>query len=186
VKIPAMKKTGARTFAVLAVAAALVVSAGCGKSQKTESAADWANGACTAINTWISSLKSIQNNLSAAGIPTKQQIQNAGKQAEDATQTLSKSLKSLGKPNTQSGQQAKSTLDTLSTELDGDRQTVKDAVDSVKSLTDLPAAISKVSGAFASAQQQIGSAVTTLKGLDTKGELQSAFKQAPACASLKG
>ena len=78
------------------------------------------------------------------------------------------------------GDQAKTTLDTLSGQLQTGLDTVKNADDE-----GLVQSLSTVTTALATAQTQIKTAFDQLKGLDAQGELSDAFKQASACDSLR-
>ena len=119
--------------------------------------------------------KSLTGNLSKAG------LQDAADKAKTATDTFVSTTKGLGKPDTDSGKQAKATLDTLSSQLDADATAVKSASES-----SLLTGISTASATLVTAQNQIKTAFDQLKGLDPKGELGDAFSQASSCSSLTG
>jgi hypothetical protein len=167
--------------AVLVLSTALLAS-GCGSDKSaatttTTSAADWASGFCSAVTTFKNSLTDTANTLT--GNISKAGLQNAVDEAKSATDTFVSTTKDLGKPNTSDGQQAKATLDTLSSQLEADVTSVQSATDS-----GVLAGISKATGALATAQTQITTAYNQLKGLDAKGELGDAFSQASSCSSL--
>ena len=173
-----------RLLGAVAVIALTVFAAGCGSNKSadtttTSSTVQWASGLCTAVSTYQASLtdaaKSLTGNLSKAG------LQDAVDQAKKATDTFVSTTKSLGKPDTDSGKQAKATLDTLSSQLNADVDTVKSA-----SSSSLLTAISTISATLVTAQKQITTAFDQLKGLDAKGELGDAFSQASSCSSLTG
>jgi len=173
-----------RLIGAAAAVALFVFAAGCGSSKNaatttTSSTVDWANGVCSAVSTYQASLtaaaKSLTGNLSKAG------LQDAANQAKTATDTFVSTTKGLGKPDTDSGKQAKATLDTLSSQLDADVSAVKSA-----SQSGLLTGISTASATLVTAQKQITTAFDQLKGLDPKGELGDAFSQASSCSSLTG
>jgi hypothetical protein len=178
---------GARSARLLGTAAAVALTlfaAGCGSNKSagtttTSSTVDWANGLCSAVSTYQASLtaaaKSLTGNLSKAG------LQDAADKAKTATDTFVSTTKGLGKPDTDSGKQAKATLDTLSSQLDADATAVKSASES-----SLLTGISTASATLVTAQNQIKTAFDQLKGLDPKGELGDAFSQASSCSSLTG
>ena len=122
-----------------------------------------------------SAASSLTGNLSKSG------LQNAVDQAKTATDTFVSTVKGLGKPNTTDGAQAKSTIDTLSTQLDDDLNTIKSI-----SGSSLLEGVSTASATLVTAQKQITTAFDQLKGLDPKGELGDAFSQASSCSSLTG
>ena len=161
-----------------------LLAAGCGSSSNntpttTSSTVTWANSVCGAAVTYGSSLTAAAK--SVTGNPSKAGLQDAADQVKSATDTFVSTIKGVGKPNTPSGQQAKATLDTLATQLDTDSSTIQGATeDSVL------AGVAAATGALATAQAQIKTAFSTLKGLDAKGELGQAFAQASSCSSLTG
>ncbi len=171
----------------LALAALLVVLAvlagGCGKS-KPPSAADWANGVCSAVSAWTTSLADATDTLKNGNV-TKQSVQSAANDAKDATDKLTKDLKKLGKPNTTAGAQAQETVDQLSTEIQSGMATIQDAVKNLSSATGALTGVTTVSTTLTTLQSDITSAYRTLSKLDPGGELQQAFQQAPACASFR-
>jgi CHASE3 domain sensor protein len=166
-------------IAVLVGLVALVaVACGSDKSSQSSSTTDWANGVCSAVTTYRQSLTdatdSLKGNVSQAG------FQDLAKQVQKATDSFVKKIKSLGKPDTDAGKQAKATLDTLGIQLNSNLDTVK-AVDG----TSLVQGLSTVTSALATTQTQMKSAFDQLQDLDAQGELSDAFKQASACDSLR-
>lgn len=168
-----------RSLALVALVAALAAGCGSDKSKDSSSSTtDWANGVCSAVTTYRDSLTkaadSLKGNVSKAG------FEDASKQVQTATKSFVDETKSLGKPNTDSGKQAKDTLDTLSSQLNNDLDTIKGADGA-----GLVQGLSVVTGALASAQTQVQTAFDQLKSLDAKGELSDAFDKASACSSLR-
>ncbi len=164
------------------VLAAALLAAGCGSSKSAEttttsSTVEWANGVCSAVTTYKNSLTDTAKTLT--GDLSKSGLQDAADQVKSATDTFISTTKSLGKPDTDAGKQAKTTLDTLSSQLDADATTIQSTTDS-----GVLAGISTATGALATAQTQITTAFDQLKGLDAKGELGDAFSQASSCSSL--
>ena len=171
-------------FSLLAVAAVVVVAAGCGSSNKnadtsTQASAtvEWAGGLCSALTTYTTSLtdaaKTLTGNLSKSG------VQDAADSVKSATDTFVSDTKGLGKPDTSSGQQAKETIDTLSTNLDKDVSTIQDAAGS-----GLLKGASTITTTLTTVQSELTTAFNELKSLDAKGELSQAFSDAPSCSSL--
>jgi hypothetical protein len=156
------------------------LAAGCGsdKSSESNSATDWANGVCSAVTTYRQSVTdaagSLKGNVSQSG------FKDATNEVQKATDTLVDTIKGLGKPDTDAGNQAKTTVDTLSGQLQSDLDTVKNAGGQ-----GLVQSLSTVTTALATAQTQITTAFNELKGLDAQGELSDAFKQASSCDSLR-
>jgi hypothetical protein len=177
-------KRSVRFLGAAVVVVLTIFAAGCGSNKSadtttTSSTVDWANGLCSAVSTYQASLtsaaKSLTGNLSKSG------LQAAVDQAKTATDTFVTTTKNLGKPDTDAGKQAKTTVDTLSSQLDDDINTIKSA-----SGSGLLTGISTATATLATAQKQITTAFDQLKGLDPKGELGDAFSQASSCSSLTG
>jgi hypothetical protein len=166
-------------LAVLLVVVALAaVACGSDKSSSSSSATDWANGVCSAVTTYTKSLTDAAQTFK--GDVSKSGFQTATKQIQKATDTFTSTVKDLGKPGTNAGDQAKTTVDTLSSQLNSDLDTFKSAGGN-----GLLQGLSSATGALATAQSQLTTAFNELKSLDAKGELSDAFKQASSCASLR-
>jgi hypothetical protein len=164
------------------LAATAILAAGCGSkssttTETTSSTVTWANGVCGAAVTYEAALKSAAKSLASS--PSKSGLQAAADQVKTATNTFVSTTKGLGKPDTSAGQQAKQTLDTLSTGLNKDVSTIENA-----SGGGVIAGIPVITTALTTAQSQITTAFTQLKGLDAKGELSNAFSQASSCSSF--
>jgi uncharacterized protein YoxC len=186
-----MKRTRSRLPLILGGLAALVVLAGaaCGGSggsttTNAQAAQDWANGLCTATNTYIDSLTSLGNSLKGGNL-TKESLDQALKNAKSATETFGDDVKGLGTPPV-SDSKAKDALDTLKDDLSKDADTIKNALSNVSNVTQALSAVSTVTATLATLGTQISSAYNAVKQSDPKGTVQTAFKNAPACSSLIG
>jgi archaellum component FlaC len=179
---------GTRTTvgAAALVAAVGLLAAGCGgsSSSSTTPTDTWASGVCSAITTWKTQLTSIESTVKSGGV-SKDSINTAVTQAKDATDTLAKDLKKLGKPDTQAGAQAQDTVDQLSSQIETGMTTIEDAVKNVSNVSGALAAVTTVSSTLTTLQSDISAAYKTLVQLDPGGELQQAFQQAPDCASFR-
>jgi methyl-accepting chemotaxis protein len=181
-----MAGTRTRAAAALLVAFAALAAAGCGGSSSSTTPTDtWASGVCTAISTWKTSLTSIESTVKSGGV-SKDSLNAGVTQAKDATKTLADSLKKLGKPNTQAGQQAKDDVDQLSTELTKNAQTIQDAITNASGAAGLVTAISTASSTLVTMGNEVSTTIGDLQKLDPKGEIQQAFKQSSSCKSLLG
>jgi methyl-accepting chemotaxis protein len=175
---------------LLATASLVFLVAGCGSSgggstTTTTSASatqTWASGVCSAITTWQAAIKSAA--ASVTSDPTKNGLQAAAADAKSATENLSSDLKGLGKPGTQAGQQAKDSLDQLSTDLQQGATTIGSAVEGVSSVSDALSAAPTVTDTLKTMQTQIKTTIKDIQGLDAKGELKNAFANSAACDSL--
>jgi len=176
-----------RLLLVPALAIALL-AAGCGgdssSSNETMSPTDWANGVCGAITTWTSSLTSATDSLKGGNI-SKESLQSATDDVESSTKTFTEDLKDLGKPDTETGQQAKDLLDGLDDDLNADVEEIQTTVDSVSGVSDVLSAVSDVSGTLGKMGQQVSSTFSQLDQLDTSKELEQAFQDAGSCDQLQ-
>jgi len=183
-----------RSLLAVLVLAAAIVAAGCGGGSSssssgatgTESSAtaadDWANSVCGAFVAWNNSItdagQGIRDNPSEEGIKT------AGEQIQSATQTLADDLRGLGKPDTESGQQAKDTIDQLATNLDTSLQKINDAMDNASGTSGAVAAASTIGTSLTEMAGHVSTAFQQLQDIDAQGELRDAFEQSDSCAGL--
>src|SRR5262245_23041145 len=116
-----------------------VAASGCGK-KKPPTATVWMNSLCTAITTWTDSLTTAAQSV-ASGNATKESLQSAAGDVQDATKTFADDLRSLGKPDTQAGHQAQQSLDSLSTQIDTNVNTIQTEIDNASGLSGVLAAI---------------------------------------------
>ena len=176
--------TRTRTLAAALVAGIALVAAGCGGNDKSESAAtQWAGDVCTAVNTWRSDIATTASSVTSN--PTRAGLQQAADDAKSTTATLVDTLKGLGAPDTESGEQARSAVDTLSTALQGDVDTIQKAVQDVSGVQGLLGAVSEVSTALTSISSQLSDALDELGALrNVDDQLQQAFSDAESCNGL--
>jgi uncharacterized protein YoxC len=168
--------------AVLAVVLVVLV-AGCGKS-KPKTATDWANSVCSDVSTWKSSLADATNSLQGGNV-SKDSLQSAVNDAKDATSTLTKDLKSLGKPPTESGAKAQQTVQTLSNQINEGVSTIQNTISSVTTVSNALNAVSIVSSQINVLKNDITAAYNTLVKINPRGELQQAFQKADDCAPFR-
>jgi hypothetical protein len=177
----------ARAVQLAAALAGALVAAGCGGggatgSATTSAATGWANSLCQATATWRNAItsagQSLQNN------PTEEGLKAAGQDVQGATRTFSQELGNLGKPETESGQQAQALVDQLaedmSTGLDKIQTAIKGATDASSALS----AVSTVSSTLLTAGDQVTTTIQKLQQLDAQGELGDAFRDADACSGV--
>jgi hypothetical protein len=170
--------------AALAVSGAVLVVSGCGggssSSSTTSATVTWADGVCSAIVSYKTSVTDTGQTLKAN--PSKAGLSDAAQSLQGATDDLVTTLKGLDEPGTDAGATAKQTLDVLSTQLQAGAQAIKEAAAGAS----LVSAAAVVSTTLLSLQTDIKSAVDQFGNADAKGELQDAFSQASSCADLPG
>jgi len=180
-----MRRTWTAALIVVALAG---VAAGCGGSSDDETTADptaaWASGFCSAVTTWTDDLQSITQQFTDTSNLSQDGLASAADDARTSTQQLVDSLKALGAPETDSGQEVKSALDTLSTTLDAETAQIQETAQGVTSVTDLPSAITKISDSLSALGTAFSDTLQTIENADTKGELKTALEDSPDCADI--
>ncbi len=174
-------------IAAILVLALAGVAAGCGGDDETESdpTAAWADGFCSAVTDWTDEMRTITSqftdntsNLSEDG------LQSAATDAQTATQTLVDELRDLGAPETDSGQEVKDALDTLSTTLEDETAEIEDTANGVSSITELPSAISTILSSLSALGASVAETLQTIDDADASGELRTALEDSPECADI--
>jgi hypothetical protein len=161
----------------------VVLAAGCGKS-KPPTPEDWANGVCSSLSTWKTSITSATDSVRSGNV-TKDSITGAVDDAKTATDKLTSDLKKLGKPNTSAGAEAQTTVDQLSTQVSDGVDTIQATVKNISSVSSALAAVSTVSTTLKTINNDISTAFKTLSNLQPGSELQKAFQSAPDCAPFR-
>ena len=181
------KRTTIALLAVLVAAAAL--AGGCGgsssSSSTTTSAESWANDFCGAFSTWTTSFEAAFEPIKSGNV-SKDSLQTATTNMKDATSTFVDDVKSLGTPDTEGGQKAKESLNTLADELSTNVDDIKQAVDGISGVQGLATAASSIQTTIQKMGNDAQTALTDVKNADVKGELESAIKNAPNCKKLNG
>ena len=172
-----------RVASAVAVVAALVAAAGCGGGDDSSATEQWASSACSAVNTWTSSLESISDTVKQD--PTKESVDKAYDDLMRSTQTLVDDLKGLGPPETEAGQAAEDAINALADDLDQSLEEMKTAIDDAAGASGVLSAISVVSGNLATMSDDASSTIETIQQLDGGEELKNAFEQADSCADLR-
>src|SRR5262249_28724039 len=166
-----------------AVAVLVLSTAACGGGGDTTttaaggtSAEQWADGVCSSVTTWKSSLEKAKTDFTSH--PSESQLRRTGRDIENATQTLARSLKQLGTPETAQGQAAKQSLDTLATSLENGMNKINQ---DLKSGDGLMLQVASIGTTLTSMAKSLTVAGSNLKSLAPGADLQHAFKQASAC-----
>lgn len=167
------------------VLALALAASGCGGSDdEADPTAAWASGFCTAVTTWTDSLQDVTPQFTDTSNLSEQGLQDAADDVKDATQQLVDDLRALGAPETASGEQIRSSLDSLSTTLETEADTIESTVEGVSGLTGLPSAISTVSTSLSAMGAAFSEALQAIAEADVGGELQSALEDSPECADI--
>ena len=125
---------------------AVFLAAGCGGDDGGggSSTTEWADGVCSAITTWSESITSTADSLRGGNL-TEDELRNAVDDFESATSDFVDDLTGLEAPDTESGEQAKESLDELSANVEQNVSTMKSAVDDASGASEVLEAISTVS-----------------------------------------
>jgi hypothetical protein len=170
-----------RRFTLLALALAL---GGCGGGDDNDSSAseNYANSVCGQLSMWVADQQDTVSSLQDAGLSvTREDLRAAVGDVRDSTQVLVEDLKGLNPPETDAGNQAKSELDDLGSELTQQVDTVEQALDAD---TGVVALASTVTTAMSTATNEVKSTLTELQNLDS-GELKDAFQDSDDCTMLR-
>jgi hypothetical protein len=173
--------TRTRSFAATLVGGIALAAAGCGGDDSQVSAStQWAGDLCTAITTWKSEVTSAADSITSN--PSRDTFEQAAGDAKQATETLVDTVKGLGAPDTEAGDQAKAAVDTLATELQSDVDTIQQALSDASGVQGLLAAVSTVSATVSKMSSQLSSSLDELSSLrDVDGQLRQSFADASAC-----
>ena len=172
-----------RRLGVLTVVLALATTsalAGCGGSDEESAGEQWAGEVCTQLSTWVTGVEEAIKPLTDNPLSLdKTAVQVATEDVRGATDELVDSLADLGRPETESGEQAKSELDGLATQLQQQIDDVEQAAESGSlSLVTITSALTAASAA-------VRSSFESLQSLDGGEELRDGFEDAAACDSLR-
>lgn len=179
-------------YAICTAALALAVAvAGCGGSDESSStteatpASEWADGFCTAVTTWTDDLTSVKNDFGVDDL-SQDGLQAAADDVTASTQTLVDDLQGLGAPDTESGEEVKSSIDELASTLETESDAIQTTIDETSGITELPGAAQDVLSSLEAMASAFQSTLTTIGDADVQGELESALESSPACDDLAG
>jgi len=179
-----------RPLLAAVAAAGVLVAAGCGGpdgggSGRATPANEWANGLCSSLETWKSSLSSIAGGLRSGGLTTAS-LQGAADRARTSTDAFATGLVTLGMPESAAEQKALQSLERLRAEIPSDIRTIEAAVNGASGIDGVLNAVGVTTHTITEAGTQLTDTVTGFRQADVKGELEAAFKQAPNCRTLTG
>ena len=176
--------TRTRMLAAALVAGTALVAAGCGgNDSQVPASTQWASDLCTAVTTWRSDIASTAETLTSN--PSRAGFEQAAEDAKKTTETLVDTVKGLGAPDTTAGEQARTTVDTLSTDLSTDVETIQNAVEDVSGVQSLLTAATTVSATVSKISDQVSSSLDELGSLrDVDDQLKQSFADAESCNGL--
>ena len=188
------------TFALAACFASFALfAAGCGgddesssqttteaptEAQTGTSTDEWANSFCSALTTWKNDLEEAAEPLTDLSSLSEESLQQAADDAKTATETLSDSLNGLGRPDISSGDQVRSSVQDLATDVENGADEIETTVEGVASVADIPSAFDTITTTVTDMGTEVDGAMQTLEDADPSGELVTAFADADSCRAL--
>ncbi len=176
------------TIAVALLLAFVAFAAvGCGgddESTSTTGADEWAAGFCSAVTSWTDELQTIGDEITDPSSLDADTLKDAGESVNSATETFIEDVQALGSPDTESGEEVRSSLDTLTDTLEAERADIEEAANGVSGLTDLPAAISTIGTSLTAMGTAFQTALEAIEDADVGEELETAFEDSDACAEI--
>jgi hypothetical protein len=174
-------------FALAAVVLSVsLVAVGCGGSddEAADPTAAWASGFCSAITTWTNTLEDVTSQFTDTSNFSEDALRDAADDVSSATDQLIEDVRGLGRPETDSGEEVESAVDSLSTTLETEVSNIRDTVDELSGITGLPTAISAITSSLSAMSSAFQSTLQTVQDADVDGELESALEDAPECDDL--
>jgi hypothetical protein len=145
----------------------------------------WADGFCTALDAWRTSLTSIGATLKDVENLSAAKVEQAAGDLTAANDQLADDVQALGRPPETAGPEARAAVQSLSNSLEAQAAQIEAAVQGISSSQEVLQAVTAVSGAIVAMSTDISATLTELESLDAKEEWQQAFEDAPACRSLQ-
>ena len=166
-------------LAVVLALATLPAVAGCGGDEESASE-QWAGGVCSELSTWVTAVEEAVTSLTANALSLdKAAVQAATEDVKRATDELVDGLADLDSPETEAGDQARSELDELGTQLRQQLDQVEQAAET-GSLS-----LVAVTSALATVASSVESSFESLQSLDSGEELRDGFENAEDCDSFR-
>lgn len=182
-----------RRAATIAVSLLLTLfglaAAGCGGDDESGSASgadEWAAGFCTAVTTWTDDLQTIGDEVTNPSSLNVDALKDSAGGVSSATDMFVEDVRALGAPDTESGEEVRNSLDTLSDTLEAEKADIEQAVDGVSGLADLPSAVSAIGTSLSAMSTAFQTALEAIENADVSGELETALQDSDSCAEITG
>ena len=171
-----------RRLGLLALGLALALTlavAGCGGDEESASE-QWAGDVCTELSTWATSVGEAVRTLTDNPLSIDQAtVQAATKDVKTATDDLVDGIGDLEPVETEAGNQARTELNDLGTELQQQLDEFEQETESGS------VSLVTVTTALATASTAVKSTFESLQSIDSDGELRDGFENAESCDSLR-
>lgn len=180
-------RRSAKIAVALLLTSAVLVAAGCGGSDDNTSASaadEWAAGFCTSVTTWTDALKEIGDDVASPSSLNSDALKEAAGDVSSATDAFIEDLRGLGRPDTESGQEVESSLETLSDTLETQKTDIEQEVDDVSGITGIPSAIAAIGSSLTAMGTAFQTALSAIDNADVGGELKTALENSDDCSEL--
>ncbi len=170
---------------LLAIGLAVVV-AGCGSSHSDKNANEaYAEGVCSAIDTWSSEVQSLAAGVGGGGGISKSSLQKKLMQFQTATKNLVSEIKAVPAPNTSEGKDAKKKVNGLVTQVQSTTTAAQSALAGLPANASLAQIVSALSALAPQLTALTTGAQSTVSSLQQAGSsLSKAFESTTACKKL--
>lgn len=171
-------------LAALAASLALVAASCGGDDSDAAATVDWANDFCTAVTDWTSALGTIGESLGDPSALNEDALRDAVEDVNAATEELVEDVRALGRPDTESGDEIESTIDSFADAVEAEKEEVEQALEDAEGITGAVSAATSISASVQAMGTEFQTAFERLEDLDPDGELEDAFEQADACEEI--
>jgi hypothetical protein len=167
------------------VLALALAAAGCGGSdEESDPTAAWAAGFCTAVTDWTDALGDVTSQFTDTSNLNEDGLRSAADDVRTSTEQLVDEIRGLGAPDTESGEEIRSSLDELSSTLETEVEKISEAVDGASGITGLASAITAASASLSAMGSAFAGTLQSIGDSDVGGELQAALEDSPECAGI--
>lgn len=167
------------------IAAVLVLAAGCGGDDESASE-EWVSGLCSAAADWRASLEETVSQFQNPSDLTAESLRSAVDDGLDATETFVDDVRSLGRPETEAGQEAAEIVDSMATDVQSTADDLRETFDSGgDSLTDLISKLSAASTQITQMGQDVRSSLDEIQGLEGGDELRDEIDSNEDCDAAR-
>jgi hypothetical protein len=178
-------------LALLALVGSLaLLGAGCGGNGDDATDAtptdEWAESFCTAVSSWTDELRRIGDTIDDPSALDPDTLRAAADDVSATTESFVDDVRALGTPDTESGEEIRDSLDTLSDTLETERADIEAAIEDISTLADIPAAITTIGASVSAMGSAFQTALDAVDDADVGGELESALEQSDACDEIVG
>jgi len=165
---------------------ALALAAGCGEGSGggQSSASEWAESFCTAVTTWTAELGKIGDGVGDPSSLSADTLEQAARDANEASDELVDEVRSLGTPDVDSGDEVKASAEGFADSVEAERNKIEEAVGDSSGFSDIAAAVTAIGGSLSAMAGAFRTTLEEIENADVAGELESAFEESSACDGL--